>query len=369
MRRRFRRWERVIVHVTVRDPACASSTASSVRSVWASSASVERTRPGTLVFSIRRRDRCEMADSRGRADRLWWRKRTGLRGMLIRLRPGGSLDSSFERIGVDHVCLVAALAVRPDNRILITGPQTGGAPEYCEVDVTTARARRLTPDGELDRAFGRRAQVKLAFPGAGDTSPAALAVDARGRILVAASSSRRGLAVARLTRRGAYDRRFGRDGRVTRRAGPFNRNLAEDIAADDRGNVFVVGTSYRRTRTRAVSSCSSSRAMALRTSPSHPRGIATPPYSVDSSGHGVAVTADGQAFAAGFATSSCSSSDDSCSAPSDVTGHSRAGTQRYSPWHLRHEARRVAHGRVAEGLELAGSTRRIRRDEWPTGTA
>ena len=266
------------------------------------------------------------------------------------------------------MCLVAALAVRPDNRILITGPQTGGAAEYCEVDVTTA-VLGLTPDGELDRAFGRRAQVKLAFPGAGDTSPAALAVDARGRILVAASSSRRGLAVARLTRRGAYDRRFGRDGRVTRRAGPFNRNLAEDIAADDRGNVFVVGTSYRR-------NSNASRFILLKLSSDGapdsafaPRGIATQPYSVDSSGHGVAVTADGQVFAAGFATSSCSSSDDSCSGPSDVTGHSRAGTQRYSPWHLRHEAIRVAHGRVAEGLELAGSTRRIRRDERPTGTA
>jgi uncharacterized delta-60 repeat protein len=135
-----------------------------------------------------------------------------LRGLLIRLLPDGSVDRSFVRRGIDHVCYVAALALREDGRILITGPRTAAGQQdaYCEYRVTSAVVR-LGSNGELDRSFGDRAQAKLEFRGTRSLYAADLLLDARGRPLVVGSAGVRGgdvVGVARLTRGGRYDRSF-----------------------------------------------------------------------------------------------------------------------------------------------------------------
>ena len=100
--------------------------------------------------------------------------------------------------------------------------------------------------GRLDRTFGRDGRV-TAFPGG--ASGYAVALDARGRVVVAGYTTRGNadFAVARFRPNGTPDPEFGRgDGRVTIDLG--GRDFAFDLAVGERGRIVVAGRRERAAR-------------------------------------------------------------------------------------------------------------------------
>jgi uncharacterized delta-60 repeat protein len=111
------------------------------------------------------------------------------------------------------------------------------------VIVATAIPAGAAP-GRLDRTFGRDGRV-TSFPGG--ASGYAVALDARGRIVVVGYTTERNadVAVARFRPNGTPDPEFGRgDGRVRIDLG--GRDFAFDVAIGRRGRIVVAG---RRERT------------------------------------------------------------------------------------------------------------------------
>lgn len=116
----------------------------------------------------------------------------GSRLRVMRLRPDGSPDPSFNHGRVTNVAMPAAmallsgLAIQPDGKIILSAVAPPGADDpYDRADV---RLTRLNADGTLDQAFGHEGGflvVDVAFPGR--NRAAALAVQDDGKILVALS--------------------------------------------------------------------------------------------------------------------------------------------------------------------------------------
>jgi uncharacterized delta-60 repeat protein len=153
---------------------------------------------------------------------------------VARLLPDGRLDRSFgggdgklvmfpnphgRGDGCPGICWSAApFVLRPDGRILVIAATWPDAPVLL----------RLTPDGEVDRSFGRRGLVSV-FPKGHYFQPFDLALQGR-RIVVAGfdewydGKGDEGLeyTVLRLLGNGSLDRGFGRRGIVVRREGPFS---------------------------------------------------------------------------------------------------------------------------------------------------
>jgi uncharacterized delta-60 repeat protein len=153
---------------------------------------------------------------------------------VARLLPDGRLDRSFgggdgklvmlaSPYGRGDACpgicwSASPFVLRPDGRILVIAATWPDAPVLL----------RLTPDGEVDRSFGRRGLVSV-FPKGHYFQPFDLALQGR-RIVVAGfdewydGKGNGGLAfmVLRYRGDGRLDRGFGRRGIVVRREGPFS---------------------------------------------------------------------------------------------------------------------------------------------------
>jgi uncharacterized delta-60 repeat protein len=125
----------------------------------------------------------------------------------------GRLDRSFGRSGLVTTSFGAgssamgqAVALTRGGLIVVAGQlQTKSGASVMAV-------ARYTSAGRLDRRFGRGGLVRTAFPG--QAMAFGVAVDAKGRVVVAGSSSV-GIAVARYTTSGRLDRSFGSNGKVT----------------------------------------------------------------------------------------------------------------------------------------------------------
>lgn len=131
-------------------------------------------------------------------------------------------------------------ADRPGVRLAEAGdPDPSYAPEEARTDVAVDASGRtamlegtgirkdsirlLSPDGSIERSFGRGGRVKIRLPGK-RAKASSLAFDRRGRLLVVGSAMRRRsstigfdephelLVVGRLHKSGRLDRRFGRRG-------------------------------------------------------------------------------------------------------------------------------------------------------------
>jgi uncharacterized delta-60 repeat protein len=108
--------------------------------------------------------------------------------------------------------------------------------------------RRLRPDGSLDRGFGKGGIATVRIP---RFYTAALALDPRGRILLAVSLKERGpvgesneLALVRLRTDGEVDKSFGHDGMI-RIPFPGKPNPAVYLEGIDvRGGRAAIGASY-----------------------------------------------------------------------------------------------------------------------------
>ena len=158
--------------------------------------------------------------------------------VVVRYKANGTLDRSFGRGGIlrrdlrpDGCCVVAAVAVQPNGRILLGGYAVPGLPAVA----------RLRPNGALDAAYGRNGMVVLPT-GAGVS---ALALDRAGRALAtlrhAGGRMDSDLGVVRLTRSGDLDRPFAASGVGLADLGVFEDAWALALQRD--GRIVVAGYS------------------------------------------------------------------------------------------------------------------------------
>jgi uncharacterized delta-60 repeat protein len=129
---------------------------------------------------------------------------------------------------------VRSLVVDSRNRVVVLladyQRERGG-------EVVAARVRRLRADGRLDPGFGANGS---AATGLWREGLGTMALDSRGRILLAAASKSKGrVVVARLGTRGKPDRGFGRQGRTSVAWGTRSVRAAPEVVADRDGLVVV----------------------------------------------------------------------------------------------------------------------------------
>ncbi|KAB2967740.1 MAG: hypothetical protein F9K18_03895 [Thermoanaerobaculia bacterium] len=161
--------------------------------------------------------------------------------LVERYLPNGTPDASF---GDGGYCVIGfnqgdswedyahAMVLQRDGKILVTAEADVGGGAWNDFAVA-----RLTADGQLDSTFSGNGMVTIGFDlsiGANDV-PYALAVDARGRILVGGVAGSEA-AVVRLLPNGTLDPSFSGDGRAT-----FHFASAEPGAYDQIFGLAVQG--------------------------------------------------------------------------------------------------------------------------------
>jgi uncharacterized delta-60 repeat protein len=155
-----------------------------------------------------------------------------LRVAVARLKPNGSLDSTFSGDGRKlfswgPIGRASAVLVQPNGKIVLAG---FSGPEGGNIQVA-----RLTAGGALDPTFGTGGKAAIDF--GGDDFGLAVARQADGRILVAGRSTAAGAVVARLRATGAPDPDFDGDGRVTLPGG----GSASAVLTQPDGKIVVAG--------------------------------------------------------------------------------------------------------------------------------
>lgn len=166
---------------------------------------------------------------------------------LVRYDEEGALDPSFDAGGVVSTGLggdayATALALQPDGKIVVSGSVPGpGGSDFALV--------RYCANGVLDSSFGAGGVVVTDF--GGYDYPAAVALQADGKIVVAGTSSGAAdqlLVLARYNSDGSADQTLDGDGRVTTDVGEFDR--AVDLAIQGDGRLVVAGYTFsQETRT------------------------------------------------------------------------------------------------------------------------
>ena len=167
---------------------------------------------------------------------------------LVRFDSRGRIDPSFGTRGVayHHVQYPRAMTRQQDGRLVVVGMTFREDREWREWFVL-----RLRANGTRDPSFGGGdGLVETRFSGSPD-SAYAVAVDARGRIVVAGDEGTSDtncttlcerLRVVRYLPDGRLDRSFGRAGRVEPPIGLAYDRLA--LALEPGGGILVAGTSY-----------------------------------------------------------------------------------------------------------------------------
>jgi uncharacterized delta-60 repeat protein len=155
----------------------------------------------------------------------------------------GALDRTFARGGIATSSFGAgssasaqAVALTRGGRIVVAGqlePANGGAAQIA--------LARYTPAGRLDRTFGTGGLVQTSFTAG--ASGLALAIDAKGREVVAGSSAS-SIAVARFTSSGRLDRSFGQRGLVLT-SFPGLQVGAQAVGVVASGRIVVAGGGQR----------------------------------------------------------------------------------------------------------------------------
>jgi len=163
----------------------------------------------------------------------------------VRLAANGALDGTFDGDGKAAVDFggddrAAAVGVRPDGRVVLTGAATA-------LGVTAAAVAQLTAAGTPDAAFGTAGKFTFLFgTGLLDNPATGAALDSRGRLVVAGRAAATPAApgnfgVARVLADGsALDPSFGTAGRTEVNGG--GDDSAAGVALDANGRVVVVGS-------------------------------------------------------------------------------------------------------------------------------
>jgi uncharacterized delta-60 repeat protein len=162
---------------------------------------------------------------------------------VLRLMPDGRLDPSFSHDGKAHLDYgygndIAEAVVLQRGRIVVAGP---GSSSYIDARFGIARFRR---DGRVDRSFGNKGRRLVSFGRGVFAHPHAVATTPSGGLLVAGSVGKNAyhpdMAAVRLTPDGALDRGFGKGGRVRTAPGPFG-GAAFAVGRAGRGGMLVAG--------------------------------------------------------------------------------------------------------------------------------
>lgn len=159
---------------------------------------------------------------------------------VARLQSNGTLDTSFNSTGKNVFGVgtgndeALAITLQPDGKTLVAGQAADGS----QIDMMVAR---LGTDGTLDADFGSGGKVRIAF-GIGNEYATGIALQPDGKILVggyARIGTTYDFALARLLANGTLDPTFDGDGLVTTEIGTSAQ--ANSVAFAD-GHIVLGGT-------------------------------------------------------------------------------------------------------------------------------
>jgi len=164
---------------------------------------------------------------------------------LVRFDARGRLDRRFGKKGValHRVQGPRALARQPDGRLLVVGMTDHPLRDWFVL--------RLRPDGTRDPTFGGRDGLVVTSFGGSTDSANAVAVDARGRIVVAGAAGTgdvdcttlcRRLRLVRYLPNGRLDLSFGKAGRAEPEIGLASDALG--LAFQQDGRILVAGSGF-----------------------------------------------------------------------------------------------------------------------------
>ena len=149
---------------------------------------------------------------------------------IARLGPDGQLDTSFGTDG--YATWTAGNANHRD--LLVDSAGRGIAIGNTNVVAADQQLKlaRFLPDGQLDPTYGDSGIVTISHPAGIKTEARTLAIDAAGRLLVAARSNNGRLQILRLTDTGQLDPAFGTAGMTdlaaTGAIGPIGTSILTD---------------------------------------------------------------------------------------------------------------------------------------------
>ncbi len=152
---------------------------------------------------------------------------------LARYNPDGSLDTTFDGdgkvvTGFGGGDYATSIAIQEDGKIVVAGITVLGDSDFA--------LARYNPDGSLDPTFDGDGKVSTDFSSSRFDTGRAVAIDRRGRIVVAGDSAG-DLAFARYKPDGSLDQSFIGDGKVITDSG-----VARSLAIDDAGRIVAAGS-------------------------------------------------------------------------------------------------------------------------------
>jgi uncharacterized delta-60 repeat protein len=164
---------------------------------------------------------------------------------VARLRANGTPDLSFSGdgcvltpIGGVWDDVASGVTIDPQGRIVVSGYSYKKRVGTNVPDSLFAVARYL-PNGSPDTSFSGDGQLRTEFPNATRSYGGGVAIDSKGRIVVAGSADD-SFAVARYGPAGGLDHSFSGDGMVTTAMGA-NRSAGGAVAIDDSDRIVVAG--------------------------------------------------------------------------------------------------------------------------------
>jgi uncharacterized delta-60 repeat protein len=163
--------------------------------------------------------------------------------LLARLTTSGALDPTWSGDGYATLNLHGTSPYSEWASAGAIDPATGKV--YSAILGASFDVVRWNTDGSIDGTFGFLGLARVEFPGATESVPNTIAIDANGRIVVAGFARFDGVtrfALARFLSNGVLDTAFGTGGRVTTVFSPTNGSGIRDITILPNGRIVAAGT-------------------------------------------------------------------------------------------------------------------------------
>ena len=169
---------------------------------------------------------------------------------MARYTPSGNLDRSFGTRGevITNIPgpssdVAAGEAIQSDGKIVEVGTASVFAPDGSIIG--DFALTRINADGSVDTHFGTNGSVLTNF-GDGSIQAVGVAIQVDGRIVVAGTLTNgefvQEIVLARYNKDGSLDRSFGVGGEVVTDFGDDTSATAAGLAVDSRGRIVVAGT-------------------------------------------------------------------------------------------------------------------------------
>lgn len=157
------------------------------------------------------------------------------RGYIVKFKPDGSLDKSFNGSGYVNLSMdsyLNTIAIQSDGKIVVAGEEQG-----------KALTMRFNSNGTADSSFGSSGKVTIGNGTAKDEVND-IAIDSSGNIVLVGKTvvnSKENVAVARLTPSGQIDTNFGNNGGFFYNSGDDDN--AKAVKIDSSGKIVLSGMS------------------------------------------------------------------------------------------------------------------------------